>query len=200
MNTKYPVLLIFHENKAVENTEILQKIIKQNFPSPKRRILFWEHYIAVYDQPRIDVSSFLLNVYIVSAKTLELVRSLAVLNKKLEYKQGLVVIGGNGVTFGTSNIQNSIHFNIIFQNIQLMFRILGVASGTYFHDVHLTTWRPRFFHWSSLEIVTMNDKYIVFVNEIEGVSIVKIYDLRAIKDPNADPKNLLLTEFKVNKL
>ncbi len=59
-----------------------------------------EDYIAVYDGPPIDwtaeVSRLLLNVYIVSTKTLELVRSLAVQDKKLWYKQGLIVMVGKG--------------------------------------------------------------------------------------------------------
>ncbi len=113
----------------------------------------------------------------ISLKTLEIERSLSVTKRRVEYDQGLLLIGcRNG-----------------------RIRIIDAATGTFLHEIPTN---HRFGRWildTRMRKVKMNSMYMIVLSECESEqTTLSVYDLSAIKNPKTQPDRLLLGTFNVD--
>jgi hypothetical protein len=82
-------------------------------------------------------------------------------------------------------------------------RIYDVSSGTFIRDLPLRSERLKNVD-SERFLVSANSKYVAIYyvhrypirNELSSESMLRIYDLEALKNPDADPNSLLLTKIE----
>jgi hypothetical protein len=116
-------------------------------------------------------------VHLISLKTFQIERSLSVMNRRVEYDQGLLLIGSRNERI----------------------RIIDAATGTYLHEIPTN---HRFGRWiidTRMWRVKMNSMYMIVLSECESEqTTLSVYDLSAIKNPKTQPDRLLLSTFNVD--